>query len=843
MHKFRNIILCLAACVILLAIGSCNLPFFTPATPTSTPESEEPEPDPVAPANTDGAETIRIPGGTFLMGSAESDTQADEDERPVHQVSVGTFYLYTHEVTNEMYAACAAAGACLPVNEMDSGPTTHYSDDAYAEYPVVGVDWNMARSYCTWAGGRLPTEAEWEYAARGTESLLYPWGAEEPACDRVNMLGCSVPPDVVAVGSYLLGNSPFEVWDLSGNVWEWVNDWYAEGYYALSPAVDPLGPYAPVDAYHPLKVVRGGGLYAAPEQMRSAARAGTSPYRAYDDVGFRCVAEGENLPEEYTETRERHEMVPPDPLDGGGETLEEPEDEIPYVSMGASNATCPDDAGNITLYLEVESSEVGEYFVTVDDIPFTCTYDEGAHLLTCTGPQPAATEYPDEYHVQIHFPGGGIIGHQYPEIPTDCPVGFMEPFILDVSASCPEAGWVTVNFHFEPSIVWESTRYLEGLSYVDMPCWPLGANQMNCIVPARLPGDTYSFSLHGVDSSGMGYVAYSSAAIPVDCAMVERGTSLEPFCFEGQPTVHVNFVPAGFPPSSVSTFGVPLGCIGMTVNDQYCGPLPGTAGSDTVITTCFPGEPCQARPLTIPDCSGPGVLHFLEMLPGCYESLGPVVVIHYAPADSPLVSAGADGVALTCLDDAVPGWYMCSGLPGAPGTSTTIDFCLADGTCMNDTISTPDCSEAPPSSGFRLAAIGCASETNIYFIVDTDLAWLVPGAHYTYAAEDGVTGYSCTVHPTIPGRLYCAAARPDSPGPLQVCVQQDGAPAPTCQTFTDYPAWIAGLPPCVEEPEPVEPDPEPVDPCSVHTDEFSCNTDKPACRWIYTSPQHCESNP
>ncbi len=181
---------------------------------TNAPTSEQ-SPSPPAPTNTDGAETIWIPGGAFWMGSEETDAVAAEDETPRHQVTLGGFYIYTHEVTNEMYARCAAAGSCLPVNVMESGPTTHYGAPAYADHPVVGVDWNMARDYCAWAGGRLPTEAEWELAARGLESLRFPWGAEDPTCERANMLGCNVPPETLAVGSLAAGNSPYAVWDMA----------------------------------------------------------------------------------------------------------------------------------------------------------------------------------------------------------------------------------------------------------------------------------------------------------------------------------------------------------------------------------------------------------------------------------------------------------------------------------------------------------------------------------------------------------------------------------------------------------------------------------------------------
>jgi formylglycine-generating enzyme required for sulfatase activity len=317
--------------IFILILSSCNVPFQSqiiseeePTADTSSaemPEEEsgaavEPELEP--PHNVDGAELTLIPAATFQMGSAATDSLADADEFPQHQVTEDEFYIYTYEVTNQMYAACVDAGACLTPRTLDEGPTSHYEHPDYADYPVVGVDWVMARDYCTWAGARLPTEAEWELVSRGPDSLYYPWGEEDPTCDYVNMKGCYKPNDTQEVGYYLLGNSPYEVWDMSGNVWEWVHDWYGEEYYSTSPEDNPIGPLEPDDPDIPLRVVRGGGLNSHPEMMRSASRIGLNPYRSFIDVGFRCVV-GEELlfPAAYDHGDDRHEDVPPDSADDG----------------------------------------------------------------------------------------------------------------------------------------------------------------------------------------------------------------------------------------------------------------------------------------------------------------------------------------------------------------------------------------------------------------------------------------------------------------------------------------------------------------------------------------------
>jgi len=194
----------------------------------------------------DGAEVITIPGGTFTMGNSH-DT-APLDQKPAHEVTVGSFQIYNHEVTNKMYQACVESGVCMYPGLAGTDTMRQFFDPAYNDYPVVGVDWHMARQYCEFVGGRLPTEAEWELAARGLDSFTYPWGESLPTCDLLNMKSCyghSVPG-----GSYPEGKSPFGLYDVAGNVWEWVNDWYAEDGYATA------GIYGPTAGEE--KVLRGG---------------------------------------------------------------------------------------------------------------------------------------------------------------------------------------------------------------------------------------------------------------------------------------------------------------------------------------------------------------------------------------------------------------------------------------------------------------------------------------------------------------------------------------------------------------------------------------------------------
>jgi sulfatase modifying factor 1 len=800
MHKFKFFYFIIPAGILLLIIAACNLPGFRGVGTPRTPGEDSGHP--TGPTNTDGAETMLIPAGSFWMGSTDTEPLANADEMPFHKITLDAFYFYTHEVTNKMYAACVEAGACLPINVMDSGPTTHTENPAYAEYPVVGVDWNMAEDYCTWAGGRLPTEAEWEYAARGAESLLYPWGAEVPACDRVNMLGCLVPPDTVKVGSYALGNSPFKVWDMAGNAWEWVHDWYDPDYYTLSASTSPLGPNLPDDPDNPLKVVRGGGLHSEPLALRSAERTGARPLRAFDDVGIRCVAEGAlDHPAGYVPVPEGHEMVPPDPLDGGGELVEDPDDDTPWYSIGHSLVSCPDSEGRMHMFLAADTSEDVTYSVTVDGIPFDCYYDEMLRGLQCEGPVPAVTEYPDVFHVQIHFNPRGGIGHVYPDKPVDCDTAPTGPDRFSVDVSCPEEGFFNATFTYEPAITW-FTAHIAGET--NMSCVQVSETELQCTAPDLPSGDHYEFYLRGRDAAGVEREWTPWVPLPEGCPVGMNALHIVPLCFEGGPTVQVSYLPTTLNLVSASTVGVPLSCIGMAPGVQVCGALPGEPGSSITVTICFEGEECSDFPVTVPACPAEETEIGYTIDSACYPTLGPVAVIHYAPFDLPLVGANANGADLTCVS-APDGYYMCYTLPGTAGVEMTITFCLADGSCFSASVTVPACVEEVPSGDWRLIGVGCHDATQIYFMLDTGLDWLVPGADFTYTASDEETTYSCSVHPTVHGRVYCAGTRPESPGDLQFCLQRPGEAAPTCQTFSEYAGWVSETPACSIPAEPVEP--------------------------------------
>jgi len=245
----------------------------------------------------DGMPQVYIPTGTFHMGGF--DVRAAPDEFPVHDVMLDAYWMDQLEVTNVMYQLCISAGICtLPQNLGTARKTDYFNNPEYKDYPVVYVTWGQAKTYCEWADRRLPTEAEWERAARGDDMRTFPWG-EDKADYRFANFNMLVT-DTSRVGSYPLGASPFGVLDMSGNVAEWTNDIYRSNYYSVSPLVNPQGP---AEGSTLFRVVRGGSLGDAEINIRVPKRSsvlGSDP-RAPEGspeylgsisprIGFRCVA-------------------------------------------------------------------------------------------------------------------------------------------------------------------------------------------------------------------------------------------------------------------------------------------------------------------------------------------------------------------------------------------------------------------------------------------------------------------------------------------------------------------------------------------------------------------------
>jgi len=254
------------------------------ATPTAT-STATPTPTP-PPSGVDPDEEILIPAGSFQMGcdvnnSAES---CFRDEQPLHTVNLDAYYIDKYEVTNVRYKACVDAGGCTAPQYSSSWTRpSYYGNATYNNFPVINVTWHQANAFCVWAGKRLPTEAEWEKAARGgSDTRKYPWGNGAPDSTLLNY-NRNVD-DTTAVGSYPAGASPYGVMDMAGNVWEWVNDWYQADYYSVSPGSNPQGP-----ATGQFRVVRGGSWGSSGSRVRSAYRNYVHPDGWGNGNGFRCV--------------------------------------------------------------------------------------------------------------------------------------------------------------------------------------------------------------------------------------------------------------------------------------------------------------------------------------------------------------------------------------------------------------------------------------------------------------------------------------------------------------------------------------------------------------------------
>jgi len=235
---------------------------------------------------------VRVPAGRFRMGSP--DGAGGPDEHPTHQVTLSAYCIDKTEVTVKAYLACVADKGCPPAlfseASEDYGPEDLRRHSQFCnrsdrpDHPINCVDWNQAAAYCQWAGGRLPTEAEWEYAARGSDERTYPWGNDAPSPQHLNVYGTTDGYDTTSpVGSFPDGASPFGALDMAGNVWEWTADWY--GPYSEAPVTDPRGPI-----YGTRRVLRGAGwMNLAPDVSRAAFRNWGEPIVRVNTLGFRCA--------------------------------------------------------------------------------------------------------------------------------------------------------------------------------------------------------------------------------------------------------------------------------------------------------------------------------------------------------------------------------------------------------------------------------------------------------------------------------------------------------------------------------------------------------------------------
>jgi len=236
-------------------------------------------PGPITPptqvSEKDGMKMVYVPAGEFSMGAENTGVN---DDNPAHAVSLDAFWIDQTEVTHAMYRLCVTEKECEPPSD-----ATFYNGLEYVQHPVVYVSWEQADGYCRWAGRRLPSEAEWEKAARGTDGRIYPWGNQEPDKQLANF--GQNQKGTTSVGRYSpQGDSAYGCADMAGNVWEWVQDWYGADYYKAFPRQNPTGP---INGTH--KVVRGGSWHYDAYFLRSAYRSRYLPDYSDGSLGFRCV--------------------------------------------------------------------------------------------------------------------------------------------------------------------------------------------------------------------------------------------------------------------------------------------------------------------------------------------------------------------------------------------------------------------------------------------------------------------------------------------------------------------------------------------------------------------------
>jgi formylglycine-generating enzyme required for sulfatase activity len=361
----------LAMTFFLAACGPTPNPTAPPSTPLPATELPAAPTEPIfsvalaGPQNAekmtwiDGSTLVYIAPSQFRMGNGVGDA-------PEHTVTLDGYWIQQTKVTNRMYAQCVAVDACTPPTQELGGPV--YSNPDYENHPVIGVTWDQSQAYCTWTQGRLPTEAEWEKAARGIDARVYPWGNDEAACDLLNSAYCiGHTTDVTA---YDDGVSPYGLFDMAGNVFEWVGDWYGETYYSDGSPTNPTGPES-----GEYRVIRGSSFETDPGQEVSAIRHfGATVYHSRD-LGFRCV------------------VPQPKPL-------------APYCQSSAYIPTGVASAGECQLpFTDIRGQYCANGFgFTTMDIPDGAVYEivdkglecteaviDGQRRLTCVGPRAQET--------------------------------------------------------------------------------------------------------------------------------------------------------------------------------------------------------------------------------------------------------------------------------------------------------------------------------------------------------------------------------------------------------------------------------------------------------------------
>ncbi len=391
---------------------------------------------------------IYIPAGEFQMGAQEF------EDNPPRSVTLSDYWIYRYPVTNDMYRLCVATGACEePATEP---PYEDVFDIARKDYPVVGVSWEQAQTYCQWMGAELPTEAQWEKAARGTDGGTFPWGEDDPSCDLLNYQGC-VGDTTPVLAYYPDGMSTYELLDTAGNTFEWTSDVYQEDYYKDAPPSNPPGPET--GSY---RSIRGSGFNSTADLLPLAHRAYLQPEKYREDLGFRCVVTEPTYFAPYCEqiayipgeNKGPGQPPPGEPPQGPGDGTCRPE-KPPHVTVTYWCANQGQNLGGATLHPDpgTEILTAGGLNVTCDlnNSPPFCTGPvlEGFDMYVCTfcEEQVPVVVQPscDQFYTLDPVTGKCIFQGVSPIPATTCPFGwwldlisgFCVPLVPPVDPGCP----------------------------------------------------------------------------------------------------------------------------------------------------------------------------------------------------------------------------------------------------------------------------------------------------------------------------------------------------------------------------------------------------------------------
>ena len=286
MRKIFIFIILLFLCKFEIPTASAQKTSLTHSPTAAESEETETTPEPTSEAEKypgkDGAEMVFIPEGSFIMGT--DDGNALTSSRPAHEVTLRDYWIDRYEVSNAQYAECVKAKFCTLPKELTSGTRDdYYKNSDYANYPVIHVNHQQASAYCEWAGKRLPTEAEWEKAARGEQGFLYPWGNNLP--DEIPaQINRFQSGDTAPVDSFPEGASPYGIFNMEGNVWEWTADQFDEFWYSSSPSDNPKASFG-INDY----VIRGFSWAYPFSRYEITIRNAFYILNHTYDLGFRCA--------------------------------------------------------------------------------------------------------------------------------------------------------------------------------------------------------------------------------------------------------------------------------------------------------------------------------------------------------------------------------------------------------------------------------------------------------------------------------------------------------------------------------------------------------------------------